>query len=231
MLKLKPLTCSLLGACLVLSIPATSLAADPKDAEKLEFIQQQFQQHKDYSQLWQYGWLSVFSASAVVNGVLWSETSSRKEKMDGKVGFITSALGVGDMLLNPMPTHSYAKKMSKQEVPLAQAEQWLADAAEKERYQRSFVNHFLSGLVAVASGVAIAKDDHHKTADGIVTFATNFIASEAKIWTAPTHMTQAWNAYQSGNYEAAAQASYAAKDAPRWQLAAAGPVLHLNYHF
>lgn len=220
-------------ATLLLSItlPLSAFAESNPEDEKLQFIHQQFQQHKGYSQLWQHGWLGVFSTSAIVNGVLWSESSSRKEKAGARVGFITSTLGVGDILLGPSLTHIYAKKMNQQEVSLPQAEEWLAKAAEKEQYQRSFTNHFLSGLVAVVSGVVIANDDYHKTSDGILTFATNFLASEAKIWTAPTHMIQAWNAYQNGQYEVANQVRHYAKDAPRWQLAAAGPVLFVQYQF
>lgn len=225
------LCAALISGLAILSTSNIGYAEENLSTQKLEFIQQQFQQNKDYSQLWQYGWLGVFSASAAVNGVLWSESSSRKEKFASKVGFITSALGVGDMLVNPMPTHGYAEKMTEQQIELTQAEQWLADAAAKEQYQRSFINHLLSGVVAVASGVAIAKNDHHKTSDGIVTFATNFIASEAKIWTAPTHMTRAWSAYQSGNIETAQYHRYRPKEQTSWQLAAAGPVLHLQYQF
>lgn len=217
-----------LAACLAsFSFSAFSHAAEPTDTDKLNFIQEQFQQGKDYSQLWQYGWLSVFSTSATVNGVLWSESSSRKEKFASKVGFITSSLGVGDMLVTPMPTHTYAKKLQHEKIELAEAERWLMDAMEKERYQRSFTSHFLSGLVAAASGVAIAKNDHHKNSDGLLTFATNFLASEVKIWTSPTQMTRAWNAYQNGNLELAQQRP----STKQWHLAAAGPVLYFQYQF
>lgn len=217
------------GLCIAFS-SAAGHAAGSTDAEKLDFIKQQFQQHKGYSQLWNYGWLGVFAGSAAVNGALWSESSSRPEKFKSKVGFITSSLGVGSMLIDGVPTHRYAAKMKQGNVELAQAEAWLAKAAEKEQYQRSWVNHFLSGAVAVASGIAIAKNDHHKTSDGVATFATNFIASQAKIWTTPTDMTKAWNAYQSNNLESVSLNNNG-KTEPNWQFAAAGPVLHIQYQF
>lgn len=222
--------CLILVGCIISGLlPSFCQAATSTDAAKLNFINKQFQQGADYSQLWQYGWLSVFSTSAAVNGALWSESSSRKEQFASKVGLITSSLGVGDMLVTPMPTHTYAKKLRQGNIELAEAELWLSKAMEVERYQRSFTSHFLSGLVAAISGVVIAKNDHHKTSDGVITFATNFLASEVKIWTSPTHMTQAWNAYQNGNFSTAQYHRYRVKEPAHWQIAAAGPMLGVKY--
>lgn len=210
---------------------ATAQAQTPTDAQKLAFIQQNFAAVSEHSFAWQYGWLTIFGGSALINGVVWSATDSDKEAYDSKVGLVTSALGVGDLLLNPMRSHQYAERLSTEQVELAQAEAWLKAAAVREDYERSWTNHLLSGLVNGLAGLMVAYDDK-RSEDGWLLFATNMLATEAKIFTSPRRMSQAWQAYQSGDLAALAAANQAAKqDEYRWQLAASGPVLHFQYRF
>lgn len=222
---MKKILASILALGLSLSSGAQTTLSD---TAKLDFIRTNFTQAASPSQYWQNGWLALFGGSAVIQGATWAISGSDSERYDGKVGFISSALGVGDLLMNPMPTHHYAQQFKQQNVNLEQAEQWLADAAAKEQYQRSFLNHFLSGLVSAAAGLAVGLDDK-RPSDGWLTFATNMLASEVKIFTSPTHMTKTWQAYQQGNLEAVSVAPKST--APQWQVAAAGPVLILNYQF
>ena len=204
---------------------APSIAAT--EADKLQFIQQEFQANREHSLYWQRGWFGLFAGVAAVQGVAWHYTDDDNDRYDRAVGFTTSALGAADMLLNPMRSHGYADQLAGGNVSLQQAEQWLAAAAAREQYERSLTNHLLAGLVNGLAGLAVAYDDN-RPGDGWLTFASGMIATEVKIHTAPTRMTEAWQAYQRGELSPQAAAT---TELPRWQVAAAGPVLFLQYQF
>lgn len=212
---------SLLGALWTMpSIAAT-------ETEKLQFIQNEFQANREHSLYWQQGWFGLFAGVAAVQGVAWHYTDDDNDRYDRAVGFTTSALGAADMLLNPMRSHHYADQLAGGNIRLNQAEQWLAAAAAREQYERSLTNHLLAGLVNGLAGLAVAYDDNRPD-DGWVTFAMGMIATEVKIHTAPTHMTKAWQAYQRGELSPVTAAT---AEQPRWQIAAAGPVLWAQYRF
>lgn len=221
---------ALFSMLLAFAIVPLSQAAEPtnnSDQEKLEFIQSNFNDNAQHSRYWQNGWLTIFGATAVVEAGLWSQSGSDKESYDAKVTTITSTLATLDMLINPMKSHKYADQLNSSDISLAQAEDWLAKAAKREQYERSFTSHFLSGLVNGLAGLAVGRDDKRKN-DGWFTFASGMIASEVKIFTSPTRMTKTWQAYQDGDLSPLA-ASHNNKQ--RWLVAAAGPILHVQYNF
>lgn len=202
---------------------------------RIDFIQTNFDRSASHSASWQTGWLSLFSATAAVNGLAWSQTDGEHNRYDRVVGFSTSFLGAADMLLNPMPTHHFASQLralpattdQQQSAKLAQAEAWLSMAAERERYEQSLLNHALANLVNGIAGLAVAYDDGRPD-DGWVTFLTGVLASEIKILTAPETITDAEIRYRSGNLRPVAAAK---PDTPYWQFAAFGPVLSAQYRF
>lgn len=213
--------------CLNLLLTSHFCLATPSDNEKLNFIRTEFQQNADYSRTWQYGWTALFGISTAVKGGIWAQTSSNKEAYDNRIGFITGTMGVADMIISAIPTHRYAAKLNDDAVTLQQAERWLAEAAAKEQRQRTWVTHAKTILVNGIAGLVIAIDDD-RSKDGFMLFATSVIASEAKMLTSPKHMTRAYQAYQRGELHS----EHARKRAsPHWQLAAAGPMLHINYLF
>lgn len=219
---------------LTLLLLLSCAAAKADDRAKLAFLQQQFDNSAHHSRLWQNGWFGLFAGVTTLNGIAYTQTDGEHNKYDRAVGFTTSFLGAADMLLNPVQTHHFADELqtipesdnSARQVKLAQAEQWLNTAADREIYEQSLLNHFLAGLVNGLAGLAVAYDDK-RPADGWITFATGMIASEVKIYTAPQTMTAARERYRNGNLETAAAKS----DAPYWQVAAFGPVLSATYHF
>lgn len=222
-ISLQTLTLLLLTTC-------TIVQAD--EQVKLRFLQQQFNSSADHSRLWQNGWFGLFTGVTAVNGIAYTQTEGEHNKYDRAVGFTTSFLGAADMLLNPMQTHHFAGQLAamqengNHQATLAQAEQWLNAAAEREIYEQSLLNHVLAGLVNGLAGLAVAYDDK-RPADGWMTFATGMIASEVKIYTAPQTMTAAREQYRNGNLGAVTAIS----DSPYWQVAAFGPVLSATYHF
>ncbi len=215
---------------LALAITPLSQANDASthtDQQKLEFIQNNFSANAQHSRYWQNGWLTIFGASAVVHAGIWDQSGSNKESYNAKVTAITSTIATVDMLLNPMKSHKYADQLNNSDIGLTQAEDWLEKAAKREQYERSLTNHLLSGLVNGLAGLAVGRDDGRK-GDGWFTFASGMIASEVKIFTSPTRMTKAWEAYQDGDISPLAASQ---NTESRWYVAAAGPILQVKYSF
>lgn len=217
---------------LLLSLGCQASAADAQ--QKIDFIQQHFDQQQQHSRLWQQGWLTFFSSVAAVQGLAYSQTEQEPRLTDRAVGFTSSFLGAADMLLNPLRTHQYASQLrampqqtpQQQQAKLARAEQWLAEVAQREQYEQSWINHLLAGVVNAAAGAVVANEGK-RTAQGIATFVSGTLASELKIYTAPQQSQQLLQAYQQNTLPA-----QAAKTAPqRWQFAAVGPVLFASYRF
>lgn len=204
------------------------------EQQKIDFIQQQFDQTKEHSQMWQWGWFGFLGTAATVQGLGASVVDDNKLRYDMSVGAITSFLGAADMLLNPMKTHNYSDQLQnisndnpmEQSNKLLLAESWLAQAAAREAYEQSWTNHLLSGLVNGIAGLAVAYDDK-RPIDGWLTFATGVAVSEFKIYTAPQTMMSAHQAYLNGNYE------YQAKrvEPSRWRIASSGTNLMVNWKF
>ena len=218
---------------LLIALSTSTVQADDTST-RLNFLNGRFNNAAGDSQLWQYGWFGLFSGVAAVNAVAWSQTEGKHNRYDRKVGFTTSFLGAADMLMNPMRTHDFAQQLSampeataaQREQKLAQAEAWMQIAADRERYERSFLNHALSSVVNGLAGLAVAYDDKRPD-DGWMTFVTGVIASEVKIYSAPEHMSETQWLYNSGKLTAEA----AKVEQPHWQIAAFGPVLSASYRF
>jgi len=202
--------------------------------QRIDFIQQQFEQTRDHSEMWQWGWFGFLGSATVVQGIGANVIDDDKLQYDMSVGAITSFLGATDMLLNPMKSHNYSDQLQsmkinskiEKEEKLRQGESWLAKAAAREAYEQSWTNHLLAGLVNGLAGLAVAYDDK-RPIDGWLTFATGVAVSEFKVYTAPQSMMKAQQAYINGNYE-----YQAAKIEPsRLRIAAAGPNLMVNWKF
>jgi len=220
-------------ALLPLALSVSAVQADDTE-QRIQFIENHFEQTREHSELWQWGWFGFLGSATVAQGIGANVVDDDKMQYDFTVGATTSFLGAADMLLNPMKNHNYydqlaampANSPAEKKAKLDQAESYLAAAVKRESYEQSWVNHTLAGLVNGLAGLAVAYDDK-RPIDGWVTFATGMIVTEIKIYTAPQSMISANEAYQQGNYQA-----QAAKVEPqRWHFAAAGPQLFASYRF
>lgn len=204
------------------------------EQQRLDFIQHQFEQTRDHSKTWQWGWFGFFGTAAAVQGIVANTIDDDKLQYDMSVGAVTSFLGAADMLLNPMQSHNYSDRLQNlssdtdaaRADKLQQAESWLDKAAAREAYEQSWTNHLLAGLVNGLAGLAVAYDDK-RPIDGLLTFATGMAVTEFKIYTAPQTMMAAQQAYQGGNYSM----KTAKKDQQRLFLAASGPNLLVHWKF
>ena len=202
--------------------------------QRIDFIAQQFEQNREHSQSWQWGWLGFLGTAAAIQGIAANTVDDDKLQYDMTVGAVTSFLGTTDMLMNPMKSHNYSDQLQQmanssdidQTQKLQQAESWLDKAAAREAYEHSWTNHLLAGLVNGLAGLAVAYDDK-RPIDAWLTFATGMAVSEFKIYTAPQTMIAAQQAYQKGNYST----KTAKIDQQRLFIAAAGPNLMVNWKF
>lgn len=197
------------------------------DAEKLAFIRDNFQDVRDHSFYWQNGWATVMAANTIGRGILASQTGSRNERYDSEVSAITSALGFASLMMDPMRSHQYADEFKQRDVSLTEAEQWLKKAAARERYEQGWLNRLSSFVVNGVAGLYVAYD-HKRPSDGWLMFATGMIATEARILTAPTHMSDTWEAYQRGDLSPLTAAN---SNQPGWHIAAFGPLVSVQYQF
>lgn len=219
---------------LALTFLLFSANSHANEQQRIDFIQQQFEQTRDHSQTWQWGWFGFLGTAATVQGIGANTVDDDKLRYDMRVGTVTSFLGAADMLLNPMKSHNYSDQLqslnsdtdSARAAKLQQAESWLSKAAAREAYEQSWTNHLLAGLVNGLAGLAVAYDDK-RPIDGWLTFATGVAVSEFKIYTAPQTMMKAQQNYQSGNYSM----KTARKDQQRLFVAASGPNLMINWKF
>jgi hypothetical protein len=212
----------------------TAFSSQADEQQRIDFIQQQFEQTREHSQTWQWGWFGFLGTAATVQGIAANTVDDDKLQYDMSVGAVTSFLGTADMLMNPMKSHNYSDQLQQMEsnsgaqktAKLQQAETWLAKAAAREAYEQSWTNHLLAGLVNGLAGLAVAYDDK-RPIDGWLTFATGMAVSEFKIYTTPQTMMAAQQAYQSGDYSL----QTAKNDQQRLFIAAAGPNLMVNWKF
>lgn len=217
---------------------AVNSHADEQQQQRIDFIQQQFEQTQEHSQTWQWGWFGFLGGAATVQGIAANSVDDDKLQYDMSVGAVTSFLGAADMLLNPMQSHNFSDQLHnmasstalEKTNKLQSAETWLAQAAAREAYEQSWTNHLLAGLVNGLAGLAVAYDDK-RPIDGWLTFATGVAVSEFKIYTAPQTMMAAQQVYQNGNYSTAASARTAKRNPQRLFIAAAGPNLMINWRF
>lgn len=210
---------------------------------KTDFIQQQLSQQADHSWTWQWGWFGFLGGTAVAQAVGSQviDEEERDMRYDMRVGAVKSFLGATDMLLNPMKTHRFAEELAnmptetaeQKEEKLAAAEKFLEEAAKREAYEQSWVNHTLSGVVNLAGGALIAFDDDRPAA-GLLDFAVGMLTSEIKIYTAPDTLNQTLAAYKRGDYESLTTKTAKKAATPKvqqWDIAAFGSNVSMSYQF
>jgi ABC-type multidrug transport system fused ATPase/permease subunit len=219
---------------LALTLLLTLTSHADKQQQRIDFIQQQFEQAREHSQIWQQGWLGILGTATAVQSIGAYTVEDNKHQYDMTVGAVTSFLGTADMFLNPMKSHHYSvqlQQISSSSVTektdkLQQAEFWLAKAAAREAYEQSWTNHLLAGLVNGLAGLAVAYDDK-RPIDGWLTFATGFAVSEFKVYTAPQTMMAAQKTYQNSNYSP----KTAKAEQQRLFIAASGPHVMVSWKF
>ena len=228
-----------LSALLALHLLASALAqADTETSSRISWIQSRLDGASSTANYWQYGWTAFYGVTTVAYA---SQADSldapdeQHDRVDAKVGAVSSLLGLGGMFLDPLTTGSNAKALAAlpqdseaaQTQKLQQAERMLRQNAEQEQNARSTQAHVLAAVVSVLSGVAVARDDHRND-DGAMVALQSLLVGELQIYTAPTDATKAWEDYQRNGWQ---QAGRSGNGDGGWLVGVGPQVVEVSYRF
>lgn len=177
---------------------------------RINWIQQSLDDGTTSAKLWQYGWTGIYGAATAFetyNASDKDEDDEEDERFDSTVNAVTSFLGFGSMLLDPLTSHSAAEHLRRmpvstkreQEAKLAAAEKLLTACARRQERGRSWQTHAIAGAVSLLAGIAVACDDSRED-DGLVMFASSMLVSEIQIFTMPTRAIDDLKNYQNQTF-------------------------------
>jgi hypothetical protein len=197
--------------------------SDEQVKDRLGFIEKALSSAQPAAKTWWYGWISAYSAGAVVQGILagahWNDVKvvedaqgSRKVRdrsfaEDMLVGGVTCALGAGNLLVNPfLPAYGPKRlRLMSEDTPaerlmkLQKAEELLRQCAQREKEGRGWLTHLLNLGANAVAGVVTAAAFHRPWYDGVITFATNEAVSLLNIYTQPLRAVRDLENYEKGN--------------------------------
>lgn len=141
------------------------------------------------AKLWQTGWTAFYAASTAFNAYRGSEASDADDRFDARVSAVTSAMGLGDMLLSPLPPVYEAAQAQYRGATgnPDRRRELLLRLAQSENTPYRWQSRIAPGLVNAAAGLVIGLGDN-RPEDGVVQFATGMLVNEIKLWTRPTHV-------------------------------------------
>ncbi len=169
--------------------------------ERIQCIQNMFNQQKTKANLWWYGWLTGYSAAVVGQTATYFLTNDIALKQDMVLGASTTLLGVLGQLFMPLdPGHkaeilsSYPESTSvERNLKLNYAEDLLKAMALREEEGKSWKAHAICGAVNITGGIITWKGFDRSIWAGVGNFAFNMAITEIQILTQPT---QAINDYE-----------------------------------
>jgi hypothetical protein len=215
-------------SCAVLLIFSLTLGAarsqeirvpsDEQLKERLSFIDNALYSAQPRAKAWWVGWISAYSAGAVVMGGLaafhWDDekfdpetqrlVSDRGFAEDMLVGSATFALGVGGLVIDPFVPATAPKKLralpertaEQRRLKLQKAEELLRECAKREKDGRGWLTHLLNLGANAAAGLVTVWAFDRPWSDGLLTFATGEAVSLLNIFTQPRRAIRDLNNYE-----------------------------------
>ena len=181
--------------------------SDEQIKEQLSFIENALYSAQPRAKAWWVGWISAYSAGAVVMGGLatfhWDDkkldpetqrlVSDRGFAEDMLVGSTTFALGVGGLVIDPFvpaygPNRLRAmpqKTLEERRLKLQKAEELLRECARREKDGRGWLTHLLNLGANAAAGLVTVWAFDRPWSDGLLTFVTGEAVSLMNIYTQP----------------------------------------------
>jgi hypothetical protein len=208
MSKLSCAALLILGISLGTAHPQENQAlSDEQVKEQLSFIENALYSAQPRAKAWWFGWISGYSAGAVVMGGLaaahWNDKkfdpatqrdiSDRGFAEDMLVGSATFALGVGGLVIDPfVPAYGSnklralpEKTSEERRLKLQKAEELLRECARREKDGRGWLTHLLNLGANAAAGLVTVWAFDRPWSDGLLTFATGEAVSLLNIYTQP----------------------------------------------
>jgi hypothetical protein len=182
---------------------------DLRDAEvtgRIEFIQGALDDGRKGANLWTWGWFAAYGAGTVAQGAIFATSDDEQERQDMLVGGITSALGAAGQVVFPLRTGRYARALrampeatlDDRRAKLAAAESWLRDAAEEQRFGKSWKTRLLSLSVNATAGLVTSLVFDRPATDGLIVFGIGQVVSEVQMLTQPARAIRDLEAYVKG---------------------------------
>ena len=176
---------------------------DTEIAARLQMICNLLDQNEKGAETWWYGWLGLYGAATLGQGVLAFLTEDQSTKEDMILGAGTTLFGVAGQLIAPVKSGYNAKQFeqrddtSKEELlkSLNRAEAMLKFQAERAKSGKNWRAHAMSGAVNLSSGLITWIGFKRSVWAGIGNFAFNTVITEIQIWSQPTRAMKKYRQY------------------------------------
>ena len=171
---------------------------------RIQHIQNILDRNKRNADLWNYGWISAYSAGTAVQGLIYFTNENERTKQDMALGAATTLLAGLFQVIDPLEIGCKAKNLKKisgdtpgeRQKKLIFAEETFMNVAKREKSGKSWKIHALNGAVNLSSGLITWIGFKRSVWDGVVNFAINSAISELQILTQPTRTLKAFNLYK-----------------------------------
>jgi len=175
---------------------------------RINYIQNILDKNKKTADIWNYGWIGLYSGGTVAQGVVYLANNDKKLRQDMALGAATTLLADVFQLIDPLKTGKYARKLAEMKdetaedrmIKLTKAEEILKTVATREKSGKSWKIHALNGIVNLSSGLITWLSFKRTVWDGIINFAMNSAISELQICTQPTRTMRDYEIYRQQYY-------------------------------
>ena len=210
----------------ICSFPTLQLSAqaeiqDSIVKQRIQYVQAILNNTKRKADIWNYGWISAYSAGTAVQGVVYFTAEKEKTKQDMALGAATTLLAGLFQIIDPLEVGCKAKKL--QSYPeftpeerlqkLVYSEEMIKSISDREKAGKSWKIHALNGAVNLGSGLITWLGFKRTIWDGIANFAMNSAISELQIWTQPTRTLKEYNLYKQKYNSGISELTYKSKPA------------------
>lgn len=176
--------------------------------QRIQHIQNILDKNKRNADLWNYGWIGIYSAGTVAQGFVYVANNDKGLRQDMALGAATTLLADVFQIIDPLKTGKYARKLSEMKdetsdermIKLTKAEEIFKSAATRDKSGKSWKIHALNGAVNLSSGLITWLAFKRTLWDGIINFAMNSAISELQICTQPTKTFKDYKLYKQQYY-------------------------------
>lgn len=150
------------------------------------------------AQYWEYGWGSFNGAAVVYSAAAAIGENNAKKRNGNIVNAVQGLVGVGDVILRPLPAFSADTVCRELESPvecLSRKESLLRDSAERAHEPYEILPHAANAAFNAVSGLVISQIG--RTNDAFVTGISGLIVGELQIWSTPRGPLHDYDQYRT----------------------------------
>ncbi|MFE8071439.1 hypothetical protein QQM79_10285 [Marinobacteraceae bacterium S3BR75-40.1] len=212
-------------ACLWTLLGSVAWAEPSLSEDRRQALRNALEESQNQQQIWFAGWTGFYGVSTLLNGYQASEADDREDRYDARVSAITSALGLGGLLLEHYrrpPGYDAAIGQLNQSGNTLLARHIAQRQAADQGWQRRIPGLVVNALAGLAIGVGDDRPD-----DGAKQFALGMLINEIRIRTRPTQVRAQWDDWTTVSLPVDDKSPL--KIAVNWQVSAAGLTLMARF--